>query len=58
MTYHEIIECLYDLRDTEKVIFKEKKFGIVANNSLGIYQQREKIRMSDYPRSEYRNSAG
>jgi 3-methyladenine DNA glycosylase AlkD len=28
---------LYALQNPEKVIFKEKKFGIVSNNSLGIY---------------------
>jgi len=28
MTYNEILECLYDLQDADKVIFKEKKFGI------------------------------
>ncbi len=37
MTYNEIIECLYNLKDSEKVIFKEKKFGIISHNSLGIY---------------------
>ena len=43
MTYNEIIECLYDLKDAEKVIFKEKKFGIKANNSLGIYHKELKM---------------
>lgn len=43
MTYPEIIECLYDLKDVEKVIFKEKKFGIKSNNSLGIYHKELKI---------------
>jgi len=43
MTYNEIIECLYDLKDPEKVIFKEKKFGIVSTNSLGIYHKELKI---------------
>ena len=43
MTYNEIIECLHDLKDAEKVIFKEKKFGIVSNNSLGIYHKELKI---------------
>ncbi|MGB0883530.1 MAG: DNA alkylation repair protein [Flavobacteriales bacterium] len=43
MTYNEIIACLYDLKDTEKVVFKEKKFGIKANNSLGIYHKELKI---------------
>ncbi len=43
MTYNEIIECLYDLKDEEKVIFKEKKFGITSNNSLGIYHKELKM---------------
>ena len=43
MTYTEIIECLYDLQDAEKVIFKEKKFGIISNNSLGIYHKELKM---------------
>ncbi|TYB78494.1 DNA alkylation repair protein [Bizionia myxarmorum] len=43
MTYNEIIDCLYDLKDPEKVIFKAKKFGIISNNSLGIYHQDLKI---------------
>lgn len=43
MTYKEIIDRLYVLSDAEKVIFKEKKFGIISNNSLGIYHQELKI---------------
>ena len=43
MTYKEVLECLYDLKDPEKVIFKEKKFGIKSNNSLGIYHKELKI---------------
>lgn len=43
MTYNEIIECLYDLRDADKVVRKEKKFGIVSNNSLGIYHKELKM---------------
>jgi len=43
LTYNEIIECLYDLKDEEKVTFKEKKFGIVSNNSLGIYHKELKM---------------
>lgn len=39
MIYNEIIERLYSLKDPEKVVFKEKKFGIVSNNSLGIYHK-------------------
>lgn len=43
MTYTETIERLYELQDAEKVIFKKKKFGIIANNSLGIYHKELKI---------------
>lgn len=39
MTYDEIIGCLNELKDPDKIIFKEKKFGIVAHNSLGIYHK-------------------
>ena len=47
MTYNEVLECLYDLKDPEKVIFKEKKFGIVSNNSLGIYHKELKMIAKD-----------
>jgi len=43
MTYNEILECLYDLKDAKKVIFKEQKFGIKSNNSLGIYHKELKM---------------
>lgn len=39
MTYKETITCLYELQNTEIVAFKEKKFGVVTTNSLGIYQK-------------------
>ena len=39
MNYAEIIEKLQQLANPEKVIFKQKKFGIIAHNSLGIYHQ-------------------
>lgn len=37
MTYKETMDRLNALQNPEKVVFKEKKFGIVSNNSLGIY---------------------
>ncbi|CAM1349698.1 DNA alkylation repair protein [Tenacibaculum insulae] len=43
MDCNEVIQCLYDLQDSEKIIFKEQKFGIVANNSLGIYHKELKM---------------
>ncbi|HAW18708.1 MAG TPA: DNA alkylation repair protein [Flavobacteriales bacterium] len=39
MTSTEIITRLNALKDPEKVIFKQKKFGVVANNSLGVYHK-------------------
>ncbi len=39
MTYHEIIDELNLLANEENVKFKEKKFGIVSNNALGIYHK-------------------
>jgi len=43
MSYDDIIEALYALKDDQKVVFKEKKFGITANNSLGIYLKEIKM---------------
>ena len=39
MTYEEIIEELYVLEDQQKVTFKQHKFGVISNNSLGIYHK-------------------
>ena len=39
MRTQKILQKLKVLADPEKVIFKEKKFGITAKNSLGIYQK-------------------
>ena len=37
MTFKQIISELQKLGDKDKIVLKEKKFGIIANNSLGIY---------------------
>ncbi|MFT4849108.1 MAG: 3-methyladenine DNA glycosylase AlkD [Sediminicola sp.] len=37
MTLDKIIRKLQALANPEKVIYKEKKFGVVAHNSLGVY---------------------
>ena len=37
MTVEIILQKLKDLANPEKVAFKEKKFGVIANNSLGVY---------------------
>ena len=39
MTFNQIISGLNKLGDKDKKSIKEKKFGIVANNSLGIYHK-------------------
>ena len=41
--YEEVITRLYDLQDPDKVIFKEKKFGVISRNSLGIYHKDLKV---------------
>jgi 3-methyladenine DNA glycosylase AlkD len=39
MDYKQIIARLQELGDPEKAVFKEKKYGIIAQNALGIYQK-------------------
>jgi len=39
MTLKEIINKLHQLADQKKVAYKQKKFGIIANNALGVYQK-------------------
>ena len=39
MKLEEVLGCLYDLQDAEVVRYKEKKFGVVSHNSLGIYHK-------------------
>ena len=39
MTLENILNRLNKLSNPEKVIFKENKFGIISNNSLGIYHK-------------------
>lgn len=43
MTYNEIIAELNAIADPEKVLFKRKKFGVIANNSLGVYHKDLKL---------------
>ena len=47
MTYKEVLDQLYEFQNPEKVVFKEKKFGIVSNNSLGIYHKDLKLIAKD-----------
>lgn len=39
MNVKEVIQKLERLADTNKIDLKEKKFGIISNNSLGIYHK-------------------
>jgi 3-methyladenine DNA glycosylase AlkD len=39
MNLNEVIEALEKLANPEKIQFKQAKFGILANNSLGIYHK-------------------
>lgn len=39
MKYQEVINELHQLANAKKVAFKKRKFGVVADNSLGIYQK-------------------
>lgn len=39
MTLQEITKQLHQLADSEKVAYKQKKYGIIANNALGVYQK-------------------
>jgi len=43
LKYDKILEHLNTLKDPEKVIFKENKFGIISNNALGIYHKELKL---------------
>jgi len=46
-TFSDVMECLYELQDLDKVLFKQKKFGIISNNSLGIYHKDLKVIAKD-----------
>lgn len=39
MTYEEVLEKLKALADPEAVAFKMKKFGVIANNALGVFHK-------------------
>jgi 3-methyladenine DNA glycosylase AlkD len=39
LTYDQVIEKLFKLQNKKNIYFKREKFGIIANNSLGIYHK-------------------
>lgn len=47
MSVEDILESLYALAEPEKVAFKAKKFGVVSDNSLGIYHKDLKVIAKD-----------
>lgn len=42
-TLDEVLDKLQKLANPEKIIFKEKKYGIIATKSLGIYMKDLKL---------------
>jgi 3-methyladenine DNA glycosylase AlkD len=50
MTFEQVISKLKSLGKTDKIILKEKKFGIVSNNALGVYHKDLKILAKDIGR--------
>jgi len=51
MNYDQIIARLHELGDPEKIGFKERKFGIISNNALGVYHKDLKELAKQIPRS-------
>ena len=43
MTLNTVLKQLHDLAKPENVLFKQKKFGIVSNNAIGIYHKDLKV---------------
>ncbi|MFK7950588.1 MAG: DNA alkylation repair protein [Saprospiraceae bacterium] len=43
MTLQEVINELQLIADPEKVLFKHQKFGVIANNSIGVYHRDLKV---------------
>ncbi len=47
VSFTEVMECLYNLENQDKVAFKAQKFGIISKNSLGIYHKDLKVIAKD-----------
>lgn len=43
MTLQEVINELNRIANPKKVLFKQKKFGVIANNSIGVYHRDLKV---------------
>ncbi len=53
MDVQQVIQRLHALADPEKISSKERKFGIKAQNSLGIYQQDLKLLAKEIGRDNH-----
>jgi len=47
MTVDEVVARLQSMANPEKVVFKEKKFGVISRNSLGIYHKDLKVQAKE-----------
>lgn len=52
MTLAQVIKKLEDLADPEKVLFKEKKYGIHSDNALGVYMKDIKVLAKEIGRND------
>ncbi|MEL6835108.1 MAG: DNA alkylation repair protein [Bacteroidota bacterium] len=52
MTYQEIIARLHELAQPDKVAYKEKKFGVVSQNALGVYMKDIKELAKEIPKDD------
>lgn len=52
MTLAQVIKKLEDLADPEKVLFKEKKYGIHSDNALGVYMKDIKVLAKEIGRDD------
>ncbi|MEM9686489.1 MAG: DNA alkylation repair protein [Bacteroidota bacterium] len=52
MTFDDIISKLNEMANPEKIAIKAQKFGIIANNALGIYHQDLKALAREIPKDD------
>jgi len=52
MTFEDIISKLKTLADPDKVALKEQKFGVIADNALGVYLQDLKVLAKEIPKDD------
>ncbi len=52
MTVAQILDILKQKADPEKILFKEKKFGVISNNALGVYHKDLKEIANQIPKND------